>query len=382
MSRDRHHNSPQTTYNAKPLVVHRAKPVSTAQIISRKTRIARKRLNRQFFSAGTNPNTGIKHVHRLIDTVNNSQTNVAIMKNATNCAIYVKISKEIINSIDAGGGLDAFNDDIDRLMQGKEKPLLTRDEKIKMHAINAAAVQKQKEGGVPPPIVSYTPPVPSSTLLRLQQLNEAEKKLPKHLQKKEHPKIVPSKEMEQALKQQIYGLSSKFQSKRSSNNRNNSSNNRNNRNNRNRNKNRNRKRNKDGNRNEKNNSKSRRKSNNNTSIEENDDLTLNTDFWENRLTSTLARPLGIEALIQSRSIPTPDGSNTNFVSDHPELDANQYRYVDQEHPTKVALATGKPVLNKDVSIGWCVEWCLTVADCCCNLSCFQLFCCQDGFVFY
>jgi len=254
-----------------------------------------------------------------------------MMVDPENCAIYLKISREILESIDAGG----YNED-DKVVV--ETVAVSREERIKMHAVRKKETRKRKAGGVPPAIVNYVPPVPTATLDKLKQLNQAEKKLPRRYRRVQ-PTVNLSKEMDQALSRQIHGLTSSSSSSSSSSLPSSIST-----------------------------SKSNRKYNRSKipvdiptsssapivhgAAHDNPHNNLHNDpiqydFWENRLTSTLARPLGIEALIRSRPLPTSktETAAPSFVSDQPDLDAAQFRLKDQLVKVERAAAVGQPVLD-------------------------------------
>jgi hypothetical protein len=280
-------NPTENVYNARPLVVHRAHHVTQAELVKRKTKIAKKRLLQKYIQSGKKLYRS-KSVNSLITRSNNSSSsnnqNESILitkEEQIDRDLYNEVTKEIMEALHIGGGLNPVEDEIK-----VPQTTLTRQERIMMHKIKELEAQRQKSGGVPPPIVDYIPPVPASTLHRLKQLNLAEKKLSsilsKKIDKRINPLVKPSKEMLNACKTQIYGKQ----------------------------------------------------------IKRNDDYSLHHDFWENRLTSQLARPLGIEAFIQINQ------SKSEFISDNSVLDSKMYREVDQTERVERAHAAGRPVLRK------------------------------------
>ena len=272
------------TYLAKPLVVHRAAPTTRAEIVARKTHVAKHRLFQNYNNAG-------KKKYRSIVTKKLLNTNNKL-ENINNSILFDTIQTEIQEAIRVGGGLDQVVDQMDNGSDDKDVPatLLTREEKIAMHAIRKKEKLKEKAGGVPPAVVNYVPPVPRETLEKLLQLNEANEKMSKQQQASRHSMIVPSMEMIAALSQQITGdkIKKRRRSRSSRSNRSSMSN--------------------------------RRTKREEREMREKEIDTLQTDFWENRLTSELARPLGIEAFIQSQLVPSSSSSsssstNKEFISD-------------------------------------------------------------------
>jgi hypothetical protein len=281
------------TYNAKPLVVHRSRPVTQAEVVQRKTRVAQRRLLQGFAKAGKSGRS-IEKLRKRRNTPkphNNADPRITSAEEDDR-HLYLEISKEIMEAMRVGGG-DPI---LDRAYEPESKTL-SREERIQLHAINAKAKLKEKSGGVPPAIVDYKPPVSASTLHKLHQLNRAEKKLPiNNLSTRIHPKIVPSLEMRKACNQQIHGIGVQRTIQRTA-----------------------------------------QKSSKKHSMKQKDHH-LQHDFWENRLTSQLARPLGIEAFIQT-------SSSSSYVSDNPTLDSVMYRKQDQTRQVQKAYAAGRPVLT-------------------------------------
>ena len=79
------------TYLAKPLVVHRATPITRAELVARKTRMARRRLLKGYKDAGTKKYR-LSATTKLIGNKN-------MLEDVDNSRIYDVISHEIKEAV-------------------------------------------------------------------------------------------------------------------------------------------------------------------------------------------------------------------------------------------------------------------------------------------
>ncbi len=342
----------EALYSAEPLhaVPHRGKPTSSAERVRRARARARRRLRKGFLAAGRGARAGAE-----VEALRGRVASGAAADRATETRrLFGDLASEVIEAVDVGGGGGPGATSY----APPTPPQLTREERIKMHAVRAAAERKRKAGGMETAFIAHAPDGMSSEMVtKLVQMNETLRRTrPKDFMPV-NVKVAASREMNMAVADSVRALSEKLvgpplpppqqhhhhqqqQQQR-----------------------RRKRRHKQGRR-----RKHKRRgetppgapplqapenphrSGPVVPVEEGPADHIQTDFWDNRLVSTLARPLGVEALLRSRPIPPHPSVHDvapvlTYVSDAPQLDATAFRVVDQQSKVDGAQALGVPLLN-------------------------------------